>query len=571
MAIYQGQLISDDSELEKLKAQLGLENGPDGHLQLSQKEDPELRALLDSSEPDLHPEPRSHAYLDHDYKGPEKNKPNPGPGAMNYAYDKPTQDFTKSMVIDGPADWVDDPSGPKGSGKPVQPRSKDPYAGTGGTTGPKRDPYTGTGGTSPAAPAARALLAKLKKPQAFGGHKLGPSDDPTQEATQTPPGGPSASLPSQVASMVAGASPRPPQATEDDSDLTDAQDRADRADAYAQFQHGMARAADIGAGTHFNEHVGDDIRARGAQGVKDVMERRNQKRLGADQRRQEEDQGFQRQANDIAAGADRRAQQTFDTGAAKNREWDTPGTRTAKAMEVLFRQKRPREAAGMDFSNQTANTLKEALSTKDDPIPKPAGAGGGGAKQIAALSKLLPPETVNVMAGTQRVKQMVEKAGGWDKINGVGLVEGRLPNWLLSDEGKAFRQEVGNLAATHLQSKGGKAITDSEERIILGKIQANPGGATPAELQRGMRIIERNTAANARQAMAAVPAHQRSEILNAAGGSHPGELEGWMNQDQVSPSGASGKPTPGPGYVRGKSKSGHAGWYNAATHDFMAD
>lgn len=34
---------------------------------------------------------------------------------------------------------------------------------------------------------------------------------------------------------------------------------------------------------------------------------------------------------------------------------------------------------------------------------------------------------------------------------------------------------------------------------------------------------------------------------------------------------AAGKPSPGPGYVRGKTKSGQPGWYNAETHNFEAD
>lgn len=302
----------------------------------------------------------------------------------------------------------------------------------------------------------------------------------------------------------------------DGSRLADAQAASRKAEREAQFSHGMGQAADIISGTRLNDHAGEDVRAAGRQGVQDVMDRGNL-------RRTEEDQGFQRAVEKRAAGADQRTQTTFDSA----QEMDRPGTRKAKQWEVLARAKRPREAKGISPDQATgmsANDWKMFLDAKDDPLAKgPAGPKAMSAKEAAALSKLLPPETANVYAAGQRINQLVDKGGGWDKVGGVGLLGGKTPSWLpeslggLNETASSLRSEIGNLAATHLQSKGGKAITDSEERIILGKIAANPGAATPQQLQQAMTIIERNTAGNARQSIAALPESQRDMILENSG------------------------------------------------------
>ncbi len=431
-----------------------------------------------------------------------------------------------------------------------------PFRGTGGTS---PNPYKESGGTSPAAPKAKALLAKLKAktqskgvsyagltdddinrvgerdgmPDApvLGDKALGPDEAP-QEAVAASPGG----FRGAVASATMGATPDAPRSHPDD--LRDAQGEASRSSSRADMIDGLHHASSLISGTQANTHAGDGVRKRGSQGVADVLAR-------DDRRLKEEDQGFQRDANSRANAGDQRSADAEGRSAktfSDSQEMNAPGTRQAKAYEALFRAKRPREAAGItkqQSAGMSANDWKEALSTKDDPLQKPAGAGGGGmnGRNLAALTKGWPNETAAVWAATQRINQMVEKSGGWDKMEGVGLVAGKVPTMFLGDEGKAFRQEVGNLAATHLQSKGGKAITNSEERIILEKIKANPGNATPDELKRAMQIIERNTASYARSSLAALPAQQRSEFINNAGGNEPGELESWVNQSQTTPTG----------------------------------
>ena len=327
------------------------------------------------------------------------------------------------------------------------------------------------------------------------------------------------SVPAQVGQAITSATPNP------QSDLELAQQRARAAEREAQYAAGMGQAADIISGTRYNQNAGEDIRAAGQQGVKDVLDREAQALRAAGEGRAVEDQGFQRSAEQRAAGADTRAAQGFAT---QQGEFDPNHPRSKGARAALVAQY-PKIAARIppdQFAQMSEHDIKMLMTENPEQQPKGAGKGMGGtgsAKNVVALSKLLPPETANVYAGSQRINQLVQKGGGWGKVGGVGLLGGKMPTWMpqalggLSDDESALRSEIGNLAATHLQSKGGKAITSAEDKIILGKIAANPNAATAEQLQQGMAIIERNTAGNARQGLAVLPPELRNQILQNAG------------------------------------------------------
>ncbi len=327
-------------------------------------------------------------------------------------------------------------------------------------------------------------------------------------------------------------------------ELRDAQDEAKRNAYRSDFVDQMASATDNISGTNLSKNrFGDSMRKQGQQGVDDVLAR-DKRTFDA------EDQGIQRDANSRAGAAEGRAAKGF----SDSQEMDTPGTRKAKAYEALFRAKRPREARGItpeQAAGMSANDWKVALDTKDDPLDRPVGRGGAGGavngKSMAAMTKGFPNETPGIMADAKRIRAMIASTNGIENMPGIGTFEGKVPTAALGvasfftggdpDKARAFRQEIGNLAGTYLSSKGGKAITEAEDRIILGKIAANPGNATPDELERGLRIIERNTAAYARSSIAALPPEQRSAYLNSAGGEHDGELESWIDQPMDTPTG----------------------------------
>lgn len=363
-------------------------------------------------------------------------------------------------------------------------------------------------------------------------------DSPGFAAVRRPLAPRPGSVPAQVGAAVTGATP--PQ----QSELELAQQLARAAEREAQYAHGMGGAADIISGTRYNDHAGEDIRAAGQQGVKDVLEREQQGLRAAGEGRAVEDQTFQRNADQRAAGADTRAQEGFATTQG---EFDPNHARSKGARAALVAQY-PKIAARIppdQFAQMSEHDIKMLMAENPEKATGAGKSGVGSAKNVVALSKLLPPETANVYAGTQRINQLVQKGGGWDKVGGVGLLGGKVPTWMpealggLSDDESALRSEIGNLAATHLQSKGGKAITSAEDKIILGKIAANPNAATPQQLQQGMAIIERNTAGNARQGMAVLPAETRNKILQNAG--IPPE---WVDQSATVPTRQTAKPAP---------------------------
>ncbi len=375
--------------------------------------------------------------------------------------------------------------------------------------------------------------------------KAGPNPndgiDHTAEGPGMAPEGPTSSPMSQVAQMVTGASQGAPRPSGDD-ELRNAQNAASDADRQARYAQGMHEGADLISGRHGqSSDVGSAIRNAGQQGVKNVLQRREQGRMDEDQGFQREDQGFKREDQGFQrsdegrkAGSDQRVQ-----------EMNTPGTRAARAREQVVRARYTddwKRIPPEERKLMTANDWDEFAKMKADPLPRGAGGGGGASgKNMAALSKNWPNETPGIMADVRRIRSMVDGTkGGMEEMPGVGPLQGKIPNWGLgilgddSNKAQAFRQEVGNLAGTYLSSKGGKAITEAEDRIILGKIAANPRNATAAELERAMRIIERNSAAYARSSLANMSPVQRSEFLNNAGG-NPGELETWVNQPQFTP------------------------------------
>ena len=397
---------------------------------------------------------------------------------------------------------------------------------------------------SPSHGTAKALLAKMRPPTGdtpqnpMGTVAEGP---PAPEAPAVAAGG----IPGAVQQAMMGAHPNAAPAPAEDA-LKAAQDAAEAGYNKSSLVDQLNSATDSIAGTHLAaNHTGDAMRQHGQQGVKDVIAR-------DDRQMAHEDQGFQRDANaraqsaDQRAGvADQRAATTFQAG----REMDMPGTRQAKSYEAVAMGLYPEKVRNIPAAQRaqmSANDWKAALGELQQQKPVGTGGGAAGARGLAQLSKLLPPETANVYAGVQRVKDLVQKGGGWDKVEGTGLLGGFTPGFMMSENGSALRSEIGNLAGIYLQSKGGKAITHTEEGIILGKIRANPKGVTPDELQQGMAIIGRNSAGNVRQGLAPLPRDQAEALLESAG--IPKE---WAFQSGTAPTRAA--PPPARKLVRLKS------------------
>lgn len=76
-----------------------------------------------------------------------------------------------------------------------------------------------------------------------------------------------------------------------------------------------------------------------------------------------------------------------------------------------------------------------------------------------------------------------------DDIPGVGPLASRAPDFLLSEKGKRFRQELGHLAADVVKDKSGAAVTDKERADLMRVLQG--GFRTEEQIQTGLSIVHR--------------------------------------------------------------------------------
>lgn len=314
------------------------------------------------------------------------------------------------------------------------------------------------------------------------------------------------------------------------NELAAAQSRARSAEREAQYANGMGRAADMIAGTpHLSDRAGEDVRAAGKQGVDDVLAQ-------SEERRRVEDQGFQRAGEQRAQGLDGRQTRAADdahTGQIEAQGYADPASQQSaarRAQVTAFAAANPqyREVVGAlppgEFSKMSAKMLDAMLTELPMKEEKLGGAGPGPRKGLSqaalnSMARAMPPEAVNTYTTLQRIRQLAQAGGGYEKIGGVAFAGGLVPGLGLTERQKAFRQELGQLTGTYLASKGGKSITEGEKKILLDNIAADPLSprVTPAMIERAVGIIEDSVRGNMRQGSAFWPEEQRNQWSSSTG------------------------------------------------------
>lgn len=288
------------------------------------------------------------------------------------------------------------------------------------------------------------------------------------------------SVQAQVGAAVTGATPGP-------SELELAQQRARAAEREAQYAAGMGGAADIISGTRYNTHAGEDIRAAGQQGVKDVLDREAQGLRAAGEGRAVEDQTFQRQGEQRAAGADQRAQQGFAT---QQGEFDATSTRSkgARANLVARYPHIAKRIPPEQFATMTEHDVKMLMGELPETAGKGAGAKGPKGMTANQLAKLVPENALDTHRTGAMIDADVQAMGGWDKL-AAGFVEGVTPPALLQQTEQRIRQNLSKMLGSYRKSIAGTAVTPQENENVERVASVIKFGKTIGELKNGLEIL----------------------------------------------------------------------------------
>jgi len=327
------------------------------------------------------------------------------------------------------------------------------------------------------------------------------------------------SIPAQVGAAITGATP--PAAPLALSELEVAQRRARMADREAQYANGMGRAADIISGTRLNDHAGEDIRAAGQQGVKDVLDREAQGLRAAGEQRAQEDQTFQRQGEQRAQGADERTRTNFDIA----QDQDRPGTERAKRLENAVRALYPKETKSMPPGQLSENQWKTMLGELQMSKALAAGRAGSGGKEedkeVIQRAKMIPKNAKGIYDMLDGLDGVIADAGGADKIEGVGgfLGLGALrPGITLDPSSQRFRQlrqQISNMTSNQLF---GSALSPTEAGRFDKAISDVATGNSMEQVMGGMRVVREMTKSAYDQAMAGTTPGARKRIEHDIGG-----------------------------------------------------
>lgn len=329
--------------------------------------------------------------------------------------------------------------------------------------------------------------------------------------------------------MTTGAAP---DTSKDEAEMDAARKAADERAFIAQIASQFGKYADIQAGTQTGDR-GEVLREQADNPVKDLQAKRQLRSQKLAEQQDQEDRAFQRegQLEQRAASAQKRQQEAdYQDGASAISQ-----RRRAQAVAFypeLVRKIDPKVWSGMSAAD-IDTFLKEAAPAKTS-----GGAGTGlSGSAMNTLRGKLPQHLVDTYNAIGRVKALAAEMGGWANTK-TGIAGGMLPSVFMDDKTRALRQELGGVVARFLQAGGGKSITSNEERVLIGRIAADPTSSNlrPQDLERGLAIIERSIAGDTRQAMAGAPQGAKDALLGDMG--IPKE---WVGQDLQAPLGAGGQ------------------------------
>lgn len=328
------------------------------------------------------------------------------------------------------------------------------------------------------------------------------------------PGPASARNPLQAAGQLAqGAAP---DTSKDEAEMDAASKARDQELLLAQIATNFGHYSDVLSETKGPDR-GAGIRANAQRALDLLKEKRGLRKSAADAQTELADKQYEREGIDQQRGA---------LGAKTQREAEFNDATSAKSKQArqIATSLYPKLVARIPPADWQGMSAADVQTFLGEAAPeKQAGGGkfgGGGIKpgEMNSLRKQLPPQLVDTYDQLQNAYAEIEGMGGWTKVKS-GLLGSMTPTMFMDPENQKVRQTIGRVVSAFLQSGGGKAITNAEEKILIGKIGADPTSfsVTPEMLERGVGIVERQMANAARQATAGAPQGAKDALFGDMG------------------------------------------------------
>lgn len=147
---------------------------------------------------------------------------------------------------------------------------------------------------------------------------------------------------------------------------------------------------------------------------------------------------------------------------------------------------------GQDISASTqirGQDLTDARARELAQITRETASGQKVEAQTQGLAKMIDAQSLpNLSASMRALNQTLEKYAGQKDIPGVGYVEGFLPGWAQSPDGKAVRSQVQGVANDLLKLYSGGAVTLNEAERRQIEMMAG-GGYTENDLYTAWPMI----------------------------------------------------------------------------------
>jgi hypothetical protein len=282
----------------------------------------------------------------------------------------------------------------------------------------------------------------------------------------------------------------------------------------------LESGSDIMSGTRQNAGAaGRAIRAGATQRAQDVLSKWKEGRAREDQGLKREDMGLRRAAEvrnaalfneGVGDRATRRGREAEDRRlAAEARDPNSRANKIARAQATALYPKEVGKIPPEVFSQATADDLKAFLGELPQ---KAAGAGrgvgaGGSAedREVERRVKMIPKNTQSLRVLLRDARGAIARAGGPDKVQGVGgwMGVGALRPTITMDEASQefhqARQQLANLNANQLF---GSALSANEAARFDAAVASVKLGRSMQQVLRGMQIIEDMTEAAYQQSQA---------------------------------------------------------------------
>lgn len=114
------------------------------------------------------------------------------------------------------------------------------------------------------------------------------------------------------------------------------------------------------------------------------------------------------------------------------------------------------------------------------------------------------------------IDSIAQKYGGIEKIPGVGIGKGALPNAALPPDAQMFRQEGSSVISQYRNKLFGSSLSDNE-RDDFKRIANLGGDATVSEVANALKILRRGLIADAEESLAGAPEHVKEQIFRDLG------------------------------------------------------